>query len=107
MKLIIAVVSSEDATDVARSLTVHGFQVTRLSSSGGFLRMGNTTLLSGCQEEDVAEAVELIRQNSFRHTESSMDVTDYMAPSMSSMAIDVEVGGGTIFVVDVEQFYKV
>ncbi|HQB32930.1 MAG TPA: cyclic-di-AMP receptor, partial [Erysipelotrichaceae bacterium] len=53
MKLIIAIVSNDDSSAVSARLTEHGFMVTRLSTTGGFLRAGNTTMLIGTEDERV------------------------------------------------------
>ena len=45
MKLIIAIVSNDDSAAVTSTLTEHGFFITKLSTTGGFLRAGNTTFL--------------------------------------------------------------
>ena len=62
MKLIIAIVNSEDASAVLSELTSKGFSVTKLSTSGGFLRAGNVTMLIGLEEEKVAEALSVIEE---------------------------------------------
>ena len=56
MKLVFAIVSNDDATTVMRELNKEGFQVTKLASTGGFLRVGNVTLLVGTDEEKVEKA---------------------------------------------------
>ena len=38
----------------------NGFGVTKLATTGGFLRAGNTTLLLGVEEERISEAIEVI-----------------------------------------------
>ena len=47
MKLVIAIVQDEDAGRVVSALMDKGFGVTKLATTGGFLRAGNTTLISG------------------------------------------------------------
>ena len=69
MKLIIAIVSNDDSSANA-SLTEHGFMVTRLSTTGGFLRAGNTTMLIGTEDEKVEQAIELIKEESKREQRS-------------------------------------
>lgn len=64
MKLIVAIVHHTDGEDVLRALTGAGFRVTRIASSGGFLRRGNTTLLVGAEAGQVAPAVQIIREYS-------------------------------------------
>ncbi|WP_305204556.1 cyclic-di-AMP receptor, partial [Dubosiella newyorkensis] len=64
MKLILAILSNEDSSTASRALTEKKFQVTKLNTTGGFLRAGNTTLMIGCEDEDVQEAIELIKESS-------------------------------------------
>jgi uncharacterized protein YaaQ len=47
MKLVIAIVKDSDALDVSDALVENNFRVTRIASTGGFLRRGNVTLLIG------------------------------------------------------------
>ena len=56
MKLIIAIVQDEDAGRLVSALMDKGFGVTKLATTGGFLRAGNTTLISGVQDEKLEEA---------------------------------------------------
>ena len=60
MKLIIAIVQDEDSSRLLSSLMQVGFSVTKLATTGGFLKAGNTTLLLGVEEERIQEAVHLI-----------------------------------------------
>ena len=42
MKLILAIMSNDDSPAVSSALTKENYQVTRLATTGGFLRAGNT-----------------------------------------------------------------
>ncbi|GAB4110396.1 MAG: cyclic-di-AMP receptor [Roseiflexaceae bacterium] len=61
MKLLIVVVEDSVADALVDALVEQGFRVTRLASTGGFLRKGNTTLLMGVEEEKIAQANETLR----------------------------------------------
>ncbi len=61
MKLIIAIVGDQEAEAVIKSLVGAGYRVTRLASTGGFLRKGNTTLLVGADESRIDEAIDRMR----------------------------------------------
>ncbi|MCB2210443.1 cyclic-di-AMP receptor [bacterium] len=63
MKLIIAIIKDEDNDNVSRALTKENFRVTFIASTGGFLRSGRSTLLIGVEDEQVPQALELIRKN--------------------------------------------
>jgi uncharacterized protein YaaQ len=64
MKLIIAIVHQTDGAEIMQALTDAGFRVTRIVSSGGFLRRGNAILLIGAPADQVQAASQLIRKNS-------------------------------------------
>jgi uncharacterized protein YaaQ len=97
--------------DVIDELTDNNFRVTKLATTGGFLKSGNTTLMIGVEKEVVKDVVKVIEDVCKKRKE----IVSTPAPSTigtgSSMympyPIEVEVGGATIFVLDVDQFYKV
>ena len=62
MKLIFAVVHDDDTNKAVRHLNEKKFRVTRLSSTGGFLRRGNTTLMLGVEDEQVEEVFEILQE---------------------------------------------
>ncbi len=108
MKLIIAIINNDDANAVMNGLTENGYSATRLSTSGGFLRAGNVTLLIGVEDRKVDEVTNIIGEHSSQRKKITPVNTTYIGESMlSSMPIQVTVGGATIFVLDVEQFYKI
>lgn len=61
MKLVIAIVNDQDSEAVLSELTDNQFRVTRIASTGGFLRRGNTTLLVGVEDEKVDQVIDTIR----------------------------------------------
>ena len=62
MKLIIAIVQDEDSARLVRALMDAGYGVTKLATTGGFLRSGNTTLLVGVEDERFDGAMEVIEK---------------------------------------------
>jgi len=62
VKLVIVILGDTEAEAAVGSLLEAGFRVTRLASSGGFLRRGNTTLLMGMEPEKVDQAFAVVRQ---------------------------------------------
>jgi uncharacterized protein YaaQ len=106
MKLILAIVSNDDAHDVTNALNKANFTVTRLSTSGGFLRAGNTTLIIGTPQDKVEQCIELIGKESKRRIEIVPSTASYDIGRYASFPIEVQVGGATIFVLDVDQFVK-
>jgi len=63
-RLIIAILRDADGEDVLKALLNADFRVTRIASTGGFMRRGNSTLLIGVEKENVETAVQLIREHS-------------------------------------------
>jgi uncharacterized protein YaaQ len=61
VKLILTIVNDQDAESVLSELIDNEFRVTRIASTGGFLRRGNTTLLIGVEDDKVDQAIEVIR----------------------------------------------
>ena len=106
MKLILAIVSNDDSGAVSSALTEENYQVTRLATTGGFLRAGNTTLIIGCDDDKVEHAINLIGQESKRRTEVVPSNVTHDVGRYTSFPVEVEVGGATIFVLDVNQFHK-
>ena len=106
MKLVIAIISNDDCPVVLDELSSAGFRATKLSTSGGFLRDGNSTLLIGVEKEKVDNVISIIGEfSSTRKTMVAPMVTSGEF-SMASTPIEVNVGGATVFVLDVDQFYR-
>ncbi len=61
MKIILAIVRADLVDAVSNTLVENDYHVTRLASSGGFLRRGNTTLMCGVPDNDVEGALQVIR----------------------------------------------
>ncbi len=109
MKLVIAIVQNEDNQKLTNALIKQGFRSTRLSTSGGFLRTGNTTVMIGTEEEKLPELLEVIekvckaRKQTVAAVSPSVDTTGFYIP----YPVEVCVGGATVFVLDVEQFKQI
>jgi uncharacterized protein YaaQ len=109
MKLVMAIIHDEDAYGAIDLLTESRFSVTKLASTGGFLRSGNTTLIVGVDDDRVDEVTALIEKT----CKSRNQVTTANAAHLSMVEgfvpfpIEVTLGGATIFVLNVEEFKKV
>ena len=109
MKLIIAIVQDEDASRLISQLMNDGFGVTKLATTGGFLRSGNTTLLLGVDDNKFDGAMAVIE----KVCKSRKQIATSPSPMAGSTGvyapypIEVMVGGATIFVLNVEQFTKI
>ena len=108
MKLIIAIVQDEDASRLVSNLMNEGFGVTKLATTGGFLRAGNTTLLVGVEEDKFDGAMHVIE----KVCKSRKQIATSPTPAAGATGvyvpypIEVMVGGATVFVLNVEQFIK-
>ena len=60
-KMILAIVNPADAEHVLTALVAHQYPATRVTSAGGFLRRGSTTLIVGVNAEDIDSALDVIR----------------------------------------------
>jgi len=109
MKLVFAIVHDEDGSKVMEELNRNGFSVTKLCSTGGFLKAGNTTLLVGVEEEKLASVMEIIKRKSKSRKQviNSSITPNGMGGMFVPYPVEVVVGGATIFVLDVERFEKV
>lgn len=107
MKLVIAVVSNDDANKVQKGLIQQRFFATRLTTKGGFLREGNATFLIGVNDEKVPEVIDIIERHSKTRNKIVPNAIVNEFGAFSALPIEVSVGGATIFVVNVDQFIKV
>jgi uncharacterized protein YaaQ len=108
LKLVIAVVQGEDATQTIQALSTAGISVTKMASSGGFLQQGNATLLIGVDDDKVEAAITLIRDNCRERSQYMTPMPPMVEPGEFFMPypVEVQVGGATVFVVPVERFEK-
>ena len=108
MKLMLAIVNDDDASVVSGALNKAGIQVTKLATTGGFLRAGNTTLLLGGEDDRVKGALDVIEKvcKSRKQIATSPSPVAGTSGVYAPYPIEVVVGGATVFVLDVEQFVK-
>ena len=109
MKLVIAVVQDQDASLLMDTLVDRGFRATKLATTGGFLRQGNTTLLIGVDDGQVDAVVDAVRSTcrSRTHLIPSIPEVGRPADSYVGQPVEVPVGGATIFVLNIDRFEKV
>jgi uncharacterized protein YaaQ len=108
MKLIYAVVNNDDGHAVLTALTKAGYSATKLASSGGFLKSGNSTFMICSEDENVDDIVEIIKNRSRMRMQyiPAVNAEAMEHGGASSFPIEVSVGGATIFVTTVERFEK-
>jgi uncharacterized protein YaaQ len=109
MKLVVTIVQDQDVNKLLAKLSEQGHGATKLASTGGFLRQGNTTLLVGVEKEQVDQVVGAIKETcrSRKQLVTPMAAVGRSVNSYLPNPIEVSVGGATVFVLDVEGFAKV
>lgn len=108
MKMIVAIVQAYDTDRLLRAVTSAGFRVTRIQSTGGFLRAGNSTVLIGVDDERVRECLQLIRTSSCSRIENTPDEleTEFFELAGGDVTT-VAVGGAVVFVLPVFRFERI
>lgn len=108
MKLIMSIVNADDSGRLVDSLTEAGFRATTISTTGGFLRQGNATIFVGTEDEHVPQVLDLIRENCHTRTQYINPLPPVMEPGEMYIPtpVDIQVGGATVFVLDVAQFER-
>jgi uncharacterized protein YaaQ len=108
VKLIFAVVQAQDVDACADALTAAGFVCTRFSTQGGFLDSSNCTLMTGVDDEQVDDVLEILRRRAKRRVElldATLPLVGALTPVMAP-PVDVEVGGATVLVVPLDRLEK-
>ena len=109
LRMIIAMVQDQEVNTLLGALTEKGYTATKLASTGGFLRQGNTTLLIGTEEAKVDQAVGIIKEicKTKKRLYTPVAGIERTINSYIPSPIEVEVGGATIFVLKVESLAKI
>ncbi len=108
MKLLVAIVNGEDATATMDALNERGIAVTRYASSGGFLQHKNVTLMSGVEDARVEEVLALVKENCRTRSEFMNPMPPLVEPGdfFVPYPVEVQVGGATVFILNVDRFEK-
>ena len=107
MKMIMCVIDDMDTYSLLDALSERGFQTTKLASSGGFLRRGNTTLLIGVDDDKKEEVLRII-EDICRPRKQMVPISPMLSmdDSLNTTDVTVQMGGATTFVMDVVEHYK-
>ncbi len=109
IKLVLAIVQEKDAGRLIDALTESGVQATMLASTGGFLREGNSTILSGVEDPQVEEVLATIRRCCHRREQYVSPLPPVIEPvdSYVTYPVKVEVGGAIVLVLQVEKLERI
>jgi len=102
-RLMTVFVQEQDAENAVQALTKLGISVTRLPSRGGFLRRGNVTLMIGTP----SGLVDIVVRTITNSCKSRVEFVNALFPSASipmPRPVEVQVGGATVFVFEVEDY---
>ena len=104
MKLIIAIIQNDDERSLLNKLMEKGYRATKLASTGGFLRTGNSTIMIGIDDDKYSEVFEIINNTCRSRTVNMPSFPYAMETGVHAVyPVEVRVGGATVFVLPVEQ----
>jgi uncharacterized protein YaaQ len=105
---MLVIVQSEDAADLLEQLTRQGYRATRINTAGGFLKTGNVTVFLGVEDDQIPPVCEIIQQQCRTRTQLMTSLPTTLGPDALLLVepVEVEIGGATIFVLDVDQFER-
>ena len=108
MKLVVAIVQDEDTSSLTDALVTAGHRFTKVSTTGSFLRTGNTSLLVGVADDQVQSVMSILRRTCRRRTQVAVPYSPALEPGLLYMPenFEVEVGGAVVFVIDVARFER-
>jgi uncharacterized protein YaaQ len=109
MKLIIAVVQDEDTDALTQALIQENYRFTKISTTGSFLRTGNTSLMIGVEDARAAGVMAILRRTCRRRTQIAVPYSPALEPGLLYMPenFEVEVGGAVVFVANVARFERI
>ncbi len=109
MKLMIAIVQDEDVDGLAEALVASGQRFTKVSTTGSFLRTGNTSLMIGVEDAGTQGVLDILQRTCRRRTQIAVPYSPALEPGLLYMPenFEVEVGGAVVFVANVARFERI
>ncbi len=123
MKLVVAIVQNEDADELIEALTAAHYGATRLASTGGFLRQGNTTIIVGVEDAAVQSVLNIITQHSHSRRQPITNpfpdptittgrkapnpIEAVIAQATGAASSEVQTGRATVFVLNLDRYERV
>lgn len=106
MKLMLIIISNDDVQGVTRALLKEKYFFTKLSSTGGLLHSGNTTLLLGLEDDKVEHVMEIVGSWSKTRKQKVSVGEPGEFNLFSNFPTSVKISGATVFVLSVDNYYK-
>lgn len=110
-KLVMAVLQESDYDTTVSTLNSHNIFVTKLSSSGGFLKKKNVTIMIGVDVEQLEDVLSILKscaghRKEIVYTMTATAPSAHCAGSTPAIPIQVDTGGATVFVMDLDSLEK-
>ena len=111
MKMIMAILHKDDELETIEELNIAGYMVTKLATTGGFLKKKSTTIMVVVDDEKVAEALKIIKKNSgerktITYANPALISGQSSMSAAPSVPINVQVGGTSHYVVPMDTILK-
>ncbi|SDW85200.1 Uncharacterized protein YaaQ [Marininema mesophilum] len=106
--MVIAIVQDKDSNRLSQALVESNIRATKLASTGGFLKSGNTTFMIGIEEDRIEGVLALIKENC-QSREQVMAPLSSIGGNVESYVpypVEVQVGGATVFILPIDQFIQ-
>lgn len=109
MKMVLAIVSNQASDKITDALLAAGFRATRLASTGGFRREGNTTIMMGLEDDDIEPVLAIVRSGAL--TATARKLAQAQAAAVAAGATPAPVndsqgsGRGAVFVLPLEGYF--
>ena len=108
MKLVMAIVQEEDTKKVVEILINEGFKITKLRSTGGFLEIHSTIILSAIEDKLLDHYLSIVKQNckSRQRFIENLPFNILEGNPAYSLPVKVTVGGAQVFIINLENYKK-
>jgi uncharacterized protein YaaQ len=107
-KLLIIIAAADDVDRLLERMIASGYPATKISSTGGFLRRGNATILSGVGATAVDEVLAMVREEcEAREEYVPVQTLPFPGSVPPSQPLQVRAGGAIVFVLDVQQYERI
>lgn len=109
-ELILAIMQGEDYDDTVKELTRHGFFVTMLNTTGGFLRKRSVTAMIGVDEGRLQDCLDILKQYAGKRKTTVYQNTAVThggsVPVIQTYPTEMDLGGVTVIVLNVARMEK-
>lgn len=111
MYLVIVIIDKKDNIRLTEALNLSNIRSTKIGSTGGFLNSGNTTLFIGIEEKEISGVLHIVKttcskRESCEYVYYPSTYDPYIAGGNNDF-IEIEIGGAVVFVIKVEQYFRI